>query len=253
MCYSGCEAATASQRAAVETYVAAIGELAALTDEVLTVCATLSQQTIEKLLAKSDLKVGLEALEQIARGQQPLTTLRASGCIGCTARRPGNSQREPRLVAVFMLVRWSIQASRMSATGSGRPALPCGRVRHAADPTDHVTFVVVDNFQRVDQHRLDVESADPHIGERGGQPAREFRHEVEEVAIPLRQRGRATACCGAGRRDRQPGIGQSVRVSRHLDVSPETLDVAQTATDLVQVDGHQCASVRTIWATRLVS
>gem|GEM_PF-6014579 len=45
-----------------------------------------------------------------------------SGCIGCPARRPGNSQRESRFVAVFMLSRFSIH-SRSRNFGLGhRPA-----------------------------------------------------------------------------------------------------------------------------------
>jgi len=43
----------------------------------------------------------------------------ASACIGCPARRPGNSQRESRFVAVSMLSRFSTQSSRRSATAPG--------------------------------------------------------------------------------------------------------------------------------------
>lgn len=56
------EVVSAAEKAALATYVAALDELDRLTDDVLSICATLSGQTIEKLLAKSDLEVGLEAL-----------------------------------------------------------------------------------------------------------------------------------------------------------------------------------------------
>ena len=56
------EVVTTAEKAALTTYVAALEELDRLTDEVLMMCSTLSGQAIEKLLAKSDLKVGLEAL-----------------------------------------------------------------------------------------------------------------------------------------------------------------------------------------------
>ncbi len=59
------EASTPTEQAALERYVAAIDELAALTDEVLGICAQLSQHTIEKLMAKSDYEVGLEALMRL--------------------------------------------------------------------------------------------------------------------------------------------------------------------------------------------
>ena len=49
----------------MRTYVAAIDELAGLTDEVLDFCNVLSGQTIEKLLAMSDLEVGLDALKRL--------------------------------------------------------------------------------------------------------------------------------------------------------------------------------------------
>ncbi|MFI1461952.1 hypothetical protein [Nocardia carnea] len=42
--------------------MAALDELDRLTEEVLVMCATLAGQTIEKLMGKSDLEVGLEAL-----------------------------------------------------------------------------------------------------------------------------------------------------------------------------------------------
>ncbi|WP_433635517.1 hypothetical protein [Nocardia sp. CA-120079] len=61
------EASTAEQRAAVDTYVAAIVELSTLTAEILTMCGTLSQQTIEKLMAASDEEVGLDALMRLVR------------------------------------------------------------------------------------------------------------------------------------------------------------------------------------------
>lgn len=41
------------------------------------------------------------------------------GFIGCAARRPGKSQREPRFVAVFMLSRLLIHSSSRSAKGTG--------------------------------------------------------------------------------------------------------------------------------------
>ncbi|MFE3279935.1 hypothetical protein [Nocardia sp. NPDC059239] len=56
------EVATTQEKAALAMYVAALDELDRLTDDVLKMCSTLAGQTIEKLLAKSDLKVGLEAL-----------------------------------------------------------------------------------------------------------------------------------------------------------------------------------------------
>ncbi|MGF6888679.1 hypothetical protein ABIA39_007798 [Nocardia sp. GAS34] len=56
------EVVCAEERAALATYVAALDELDRLTDDVLRMCSTLSGQTIEKLLATSDLEVGLEAL-----------------------------------------------------------------------------------------------------------------------------------------------------------------------------------------------
>jgi hypothetical protein len=59
------EAATAAEKAALTTYVAALDELDRLTDDVLRMCATLSQQTIEKLLAKTDAEAGLEALMRL--------------------------------------------------------------------------------------------------------------------------------------------------------------------------------------------
>ncbi|MBF6265549.1 hypothetical protein IU463_27130 [Nocardia farcinica] len=45
--------------------MAALDELDRLTDDVLRMCATLSQQTIEKLLAKTDAEAGLEALMRL--------------------------------------------------------------------------------------------------------------------------------------------------------------------------------------------
>lgn len=57
------EAVDAGERAAVDTYIAAVDELERLTGEVLGICATLADRTIEKLLAKSDIEVGLEALQ----------------------------------------------------------------------------------------------------------------------------------------------------------------------------------------------
>ncbi|OLZ50079.1 hypothetical protein BS329_20885 [Amycolatopsis coloradensis] len=38
----------------------------------------------------------------------PVTSVPSDlGCIGCPARRPGNSQRQFGLVALFMLSRWA--------------------------------------------------------------------------------------------------------------------------------------------------
>jgi 16S rRNA U1498 N3-methylase RsmE len=56
------EVVTTEEKAALATYVAALDELNRLTGDVLAMCSTLSGQTIEKLLVKSDLEVGLEAL-----------------------------------------------------------------------------------------------------------------------------------------------------------------------------------------------
>ncbi len=51
---------TAAQRAAVQEYEAAIGELRWLNAEVLAAAGQLRPVTIEALLARSDLEVGLE-------------------------------------------------------------------------------------------------------------------------------------------------------------------------------------------------
>jgi 16S rRNA U1498 N3-methylase RsmE len=56
------EVVTTEEKAALATYVAALNKLDQLTGDVLAMCSTLSGQTIEKLLVKSDLEVGLEAL-----------------------------------------------------------------------------------------------------------------------------------------------------------------------------------------------
>ncbi|WP_159851065.1 hypothetical protein [Nocardia sp. CY41] len=61
------ELGTTEQRTAVNTYVAAIDELEKLTGDVLMMCATLSEQTIEKLMAKSDEEAGREALMRLVR------------------------------------------------------------------------------------------------------------------------------------------------------------------------------------------
>lgn len=61
------EAGTAAEKAALATYVATLDELDRLTADVLGMCTTLSGQTIEKLMAKSDTEVGLEALMRLAR------------------------------------------------------------------------------------------------------------------------------------------------------------------------------------------
>ena len=53
---------TAAQRAAVQGYDAAIGELRRLNAEVLAAAGQLKPVTIEALLARSDLEVGIEAL-----------------------------------------------------------------------------------------------------------------------------------------------------------------------------------------------
>jgi hypothetical protein len=53
---------TPAQRAAVAEYEAAIGELRRLNAEVLTAAEQLKLVTIEALLARSDLEVGIEAL-----------------------------------------------------------------------------------------------------------------------------------------------------------------------------------------------
>jgi hypothetical protein len=58
---------TAAQRAAVAGFEAAIGQLRQLNSEVLAVAEELSHGTIETVLAKSDLELGIEAL---ARGLQ---------------------------------------------------------------------------------------------------------------------------------------------------------------------------------------
>jgi hypothetical protein len=52
----------AAQRVAVTEYAAAIGELAQLNAKVLSAAARLKSVTIEALLAKSDLEVGIEAV-----------------------------------------------------------------------------------------------------------------------------------------------------------------------------------------------
>jgi len=56
------EVASEQEKVALAAYVAALDELDRLTEEVLVMCATLAGQTIEKLMGKSDLEVGLEAL-----------------------------------------------------------------------------------------------------------------------------------------------------------------------------------------------
>ena len=53
---------TPAQRAAVQEYEAAIGDLRRLNAEVLAAAEQLKPLTIEALLAKSDLEVGIEAL-----------------------------------------------------------------------------------------------------------------------------------------------------------------------------------------------
>ena len=53
---------TPAQRAAVEEYEAAIGELRRLNAEVLAAAGQLKPVTIETLLARSDLEAGIEAL-----------------------------------------------------------------------------------------------------------------------------------------------------------------------------------------------
>lgn len=58
------EASIPDQHAAARPYAAAIDELAGLTDDVLDICDALSGQTIEKLLAMSDLEAGLDALKR---------------------------------------------------------------------------------------------------------------------------------------------------------------------------------------------
>ena len=61
----------ASQAADVERYCAAADNDCALVDEILVLAAELQAVTIERLLAKSDLEVGLEALSLNFVGQQP--------------------------------------------------------------------------------------------------------------------------------------------------------------------------------------
>lgn len=61
------EIATAAEKTALADYVAALDELDKLTDEVLGICAKLSAQTIEKLLAMSDEEAGLDALQRLVR------------------------------------------------------------------------------------------------------------------------------------------------------------------------------------------
>jgi hypothetical protein len=53
---------TPAQRAAVSGYEAAIGELRALNNQVLTAAGRLKPVTIEAMFAKSDLELGIEAL-----------------------------------------------------------------------------------------------------------------------------------------------------------------------------------------------
>lgn len=68
---------TPAQRAAVQEYEAAIGELRRLNAEVLAAAEQLKPVTIEALLAKSDLEVGIEAL---LRGW-PGTGLSSNGAV----------------------------------------------------------------------------------------------------------------------------------------------------------------------------
>ncbi|MEV2226832.1 hypothetical protein AB0E01_44420 [Nocardia vinacea] len=56
------EVSSEQEKSALAMYVAALAELDRLTEEVLAMCSTLAGQTIEKLMGKSDLEVGLEAL-----------------------------------------------------------------------------------------------------------------------------------------------------------------------------------------------
>ncbi|MEV2226415.1 hypothetical protein AB0E01_42145 [Nocardia vinacea] len=56
------EVVTPEEKSALAAYVAALDELDRLTYDVLGMCSTLAEQTIEKLMRKSDLEVGLEAL-----------------------------------------------------------------------------------------------------------------------------------------------------------------------------------------------
>ncbi|WP_218002460.1 hypothetical protein [Nocardia brevicatena] len=58
---------TADGKAAPTTYVAALDELDRLTDEISTVCSTLSRQTTEELMAESDDEVRPEALMRPVR------------------------------------------------------------------------------------------------------------------------------------------------------------------------------------------
>jgi hypothetical protein len=60
--WNGMPGLTAAQRAAVGEYEAAIGELRRLNAEVLAAAEQLKPVTIEALLARSDLEVGIEAL-----------------------------------------------------------------------------------------------------------------------------------------------------------------------------------------------
>lgn len=60
--WSAMPGSTPAQRAAVQEYEAAIGELRRLNAEVLAAAEQLKPLTIEALLAKSDLEVGIEAL-----------------------------------------------------------------------------------------------------------------------------------------------------------------------------------------------
>ncbi len=62
---------TAAQRGDVERLAGQLGRLRAVIDKILALMDELKGGTIEKMMAKSDLEVGLEMLMRLARAQGP--------------------------------------------------------------------------------------------------------------------------------------------------------------------------------------
>ena len=67
---------TAAQRQTVENLVGQLAELTSLIEKILSLAAELKERTIEKMLSRSDLEIGLEALMQFQSPPRPSGTPR---------------------------------------------------------------------------------------------------------------------------------------------------------------------------------
>ncbi len=65
---------TAAQRQTVEDLGGQLAELTSLIEKILSLAAELKERTIEKMLARSDLEIGLEALMQFQSPPRPAGT-----------------------------------------------------------------------------------------------------------------------------------------------------------------------------------